>query len=101
MPIPILNSVQHWHCPSCGATDVTHQVEPHTRFHPCPGLAGLSAPLASGVSGARMVVVEREDYIGSEDVTLVEGRPVMAISTEYSDGHTDTAVYAPTAHVGT
>jgi len=35
--------------------------------------------------------------VGQDDVALLNGRPVMSITTEYADGHTDLAVLAPTA----
>ena len=101
MALPILTPTHHWHCPACGAEDVTHEAEPHTRFHSCAKLGGFSAPMAAGRKGdAKVVVHEREDYIGHEDVQLLDGRPIMNITTHYADGHTDVAVYAPTAHAG-
>lgn len=100
MAIPILATPAHdWHCPKCGKQDQTREAQPHTRMHSCQALGGLSTPMASGLPGrARTVVKEREDYVGKEDVTMVDGRPVMSITTEYDDGHTDVAVYAATAH---
>ena len=41
---------------------------------------------------AKVTAVEREDYIGNDNV----GR-VMAVKTERSDGSNDVAVFAPTA----
>jgi hypothetical protein len=79
---------------------VTHEAAPHTRFHNCPKLGGLSTPMVAGKERAKVTVNEREDMIGSEDVTTVNGRPVMNITTEYADGHTNVAVYAPTARGG-
>lgn len=98
MTVHLLKPTHYWHCPACGGTDTTHEVQPHSRMHTCPALGGLSTPMASGRSGARLVVNEREDYVGTEDVTVLNGRPVMSITTEYPDGHTDLAVLAPTAH---
>lgn len=82
----------HWECPSCGATDTTTRGDAHTQMHPCPALAGLNVPLATVGTGARHVIVEREDYIGTEQA----GR-IMAVRTERADGSNDTTVYAPTA----
>lgn len=98
MEIPILKPTHHWHCPECGGTDTTHEVRPHSRMHSCPRYGGATLPMASGKSGARFVFNEREDYVGGEDVTILNGRPVMSITTQYVDGHTDLAVLAPTAH---
>lgn len=100
MRVPLLVPEVHHHCPRCPAEAVTHEAEPHTRFHPCPAMGGFNSPMAIGRRGtAKVVVNEREDYIGSEDPQLHEGRPIMNITTEYADGRTDVAVYAPTAHV--
>ncbi len=41
---------------------------------------------------------EREDYQGDDILQLDEnGRPAMAVTTEYQDGRKDVAVYAPAA----
>lgn len=92
----ILTGEQHWVCPNCTATAVTAGAD--NRFHACPGLAGLLAPMVlDGVHCAVRAMV-REDYVGGEDVrTDDEGRPVMAVVTVRDDGQ-DCAVYAPTAH---
>jgi len=42
----------------------------------------------------------REDYVGRDIVDYDEnGRPIMAVETEYEDGHTDLAVHAPCINV--
>jgi len=61
-------------------------------------MGGMTTPMVSGLAPAKVTLNEREDYIGTEDVTMVDGRPIMSVTTEYADGHTDVAVYAPTAH---
>jgi hypothetical protein len=82
-------------CPNC---TLTAPAALGTVMHTCPGLAGLSVPLQPEGSRVRHVVVEREDYVGSEDVqTDDNGRPVMAVLTERPDGSNDTVVYAPAA----
>lgn len=101
MRVPILAApVRRWHCPHCPTTDVTREVEPHTRFHACGALGGFSAPLVEVGVDATTVVHERDDYIGREDVQRRpdNGRPIMSITTEYGDGRRDCVVYAPTAH---
>lgn len=46
----------------------------------------------------KIEAVERQDYIGREDVRLnADGRPIMAVVTTRDHGN-DVAVYAPTAH---
>lgn len=98
MDIPILAPVQRWECPNCPATSVTREAQPHTRFHNCPGLAGISAPMVPAGTKAKVTAHEREDYIGGEDVQYDgNGRPIMAVVTTRDDGN-DVAVFAPTAH---
>lgn len=101
MSVPLLAvPPRRWACPNCTFTDVTKQAEPHTRFHPCAGLGGFSAPMVPAGTKAKVVAEERQDYIGAEDVqTTSEGRPIMAIRTTRNNGE-DLAVYAPTAHSG-
>lgn len=74
--------------------------EDKTIFHPCKGLAGISAPMV--LKGTRVDVraVEREDYIGDERPQFdANGRPVMAVVTERDDGQ-DAAVFAGLATNG-
>ena len=90
----------HWACPSCGRTAVTGNVEAHTPFHPCPKAGGLDVPFVADGTKAKLVVVERGDYIGRERVQLTdEGRPVMSVLTVRDDGQ-DATVYAPCAEGG-
>jgi hypothetical protein len=44
-----------------------------------------------------MRVHERQDYVGTEDVPYVDGRPVSSVEIVRNDGN-DVAVYAPTAY---
>jgi hypothetical protein len=88
---------RRWECPNCDFTDVTQQAGPHVRFHPCAGLRGLSAPMVLAGTRAKVVAVEREDYVGGELVqTDDDGRPVMAIVTTRDEGQ-DCTVLAPCA----
>lgn len=97
MDIPILQPEQRWECPNCTATDVTHESQPHTRFHNCRGLKGLTAPMVPAGTRCKVEAVEREDYVGKETVTTDgEGRPIMAVRTTREDGN-DVAVFAPCA----
>ena len=92
-----ITPIHRWTCPNCPQTDVTHEAQPHTRFHTCAGLKGLTAPMISAGTKAKVTAHEREDYIGNEIVPLDgEGRPVMSVVTEREDG-TDTTVFASTA----
>lgn len=101
MPAPVLlqPAVTRWECPNCSARETTRTLGPHTRFHACSGLAGLTAPMV--VEGQRVKVTtrERDDYIGAEDVQYDgNGRPVAQLITERPDGSNDVIVFAPTAH---
>jgi hypothetical protein len=93
----ILDAERRWSCPNCTATAATSG-EPN-RFHPCPGLAGLVAPMVLDGVRCEVRAVLREDYVGGEDVRYDDaGRPVTAVVTIRDDGQ-DCAVSAPTAHV--
>lgn len=95
---PLLVAEHRWTCPNCDLTDVTHEAQPHTRYHACRGLRGLSAPMVPAGTRCKVEAREREDYVGKELVqTDGEGRPVMAIVTERWDGSNDVAVLAPCA----
>lgn len=91
---PIIRPNHQWACPNCKLTSITHEAQPHIRYHPCAGLNGLLAPMVPAGQRALVRVVEREDYIGDSNA----GR-VMAVRTERPDGSNDTAVFAPTASV--
>jgi hypothetical protein len=89
----------YWACPNCSVTDVTHEAQPHTRFHTCRGLRGLTAPLVPAGISCKVVALEREDWEGKELVQRDgEGRPIMAVQTVRDDGE-DCAVLAPCAQV--
>lgn len=99
MSLPgVLLAVEHrWECPNCTATDVTHEPRPHSRFHSCRGLKGLTAPFVPAGTRAKVEAQEREDYVGRELVsTDGEGRPVMSVITTRDTGQ-DCTVYAPCA----
>lgn len=88
---------QRWECPNCTHTEVTRETRPHSRFHACRGLRGLTAPMVPAGTRCKVEAREREDYVGRELVqTDGEGRPVMSIVTTRDDGQ-DCAVLAPTA----
>lgn len=93
----LLRAERRWRCPNCPATDVTTNAGPHTRFHTCGGLRGLTAPMVPAGIRCKVEAVERGDYVGKEVVqTDADGRPVMAVVTTRDDG-TDCAVFAPCA----
>lgn len=90
--------VHRWYCPNCHKEDVTHEARPHSRFHVCPKLRGLTAPMLPLGTKAKVELREREDYVNGEEVQLdpEQGRPVMSIVTTREHGQ-DTTVFAPTA----
>ncbi len=98
MAVPLLLAPERrWECPNCPATDLTTEAEPHTRFHACRGLGGLTAPMVPAGTRCKVEAVEREDYIGGDVVTVDgENRPVMAVVTTRDEGQ-DVAVFAPCA----
>lgn len=100
MSVTLLAPEHHWTCPNCVATHVTHEPRPHTPFHSCRGLCGLTAPFVPAGTTAKVEAREREDYVAGELVqTDGEGRPVMSVVTTRDAGQ-DCAVLAPTAHAG-
>ncbi len=96
--IPLLSAMTKWYCPNCPQEDMTTEARPHTRFHQCPGLQGIIAPMLPKGTKAKVTAVEREDYVGQENVRLQNGRPIMSVVTERDDGQ-DVAVFAPTARL--
>lgn len=97
MAVPILQNRTSWYCPNCDVTDVTNLAQPHTRYHTCSGLRGISSPLVRVGVRAKVEAVVREDYVGKESVTLDDNRrPIMSVLTTRDDGQ-DVAVLAPVA----
>jgi len=99
--VAILKITQHWTCPNCHFEDVTYEARSHSRFHTCPKLRFMSAPMVPAGTKAKVVAHDRQDYVGSEIVQLdPQGRPIMSIETIRDDGN-DVMVFAPTASGGT
>lgn len=88
---------KRWECANqCGSTAQTGDGK--TPMHPCKNMAGLMAPLVLLGTKAKVEAVERQDFIGREQVqTDANGRPMMAVVTTRDDGQ-DCTVFAPTAH---
>lgn len=99
MPTLLLEAFTDWRCPNCWATDRTPALPPNaTRFHSCPGLHGLTAPLVRAGTDCKVTALTRDDYLRDECQRHGDdGRPYMAVETAHADGHTDRAVYAPAA----
>lgn len=87
----------HWSCPNCTETAVTHRAN-ETKFHNCRGLFLLWCPMVVDGTRCKVEAIEREDFVGKEDVQLdARGRPVMAVQVTREHG-ADRTVYAPCAH---
>jgi hypothetical protein len=62
-------------------------------------LKGLTAPYVEDGVRCKVEAVEREDWVGRENVQVDgEGRPVMSVVTVRDEGQ-DCAVFAPCAGV--
>lgn len=97
MTAPLLVRESRWECPNCDFTDRTFEPVPHSRFHTCRGLHGLTAPMVPAGTRCKVEANDRDDYVGRDLVTTDgEGRPVMSVVTTRDDGQ-DCAVYAPCA----
>jgi hypothetical protein len=93
----VLNVETNWYCPNCSHTHVSPTALKHAVVHICSGLHGLIAPLIRVGTKCKIEAREREDYVGSDVVTLNdEGRPIMAIVTTRDDGQ-DCRILAPVA----
>lgn len=103
MNVPLLPaSHDDWHCPNCGASERTPPLPPNaSRFHTCPALHSLTAPLVRAGTRCSVTAVPRGDYLrGAEQRTGDDGRPYMSVLTEHADGHTDLAVFPEVAVFG-
>lgn len=95
-----LNPRTEWYCPNCTQVEVTYNVVPHTRFHVCPGLKGMTAPYMPVGTRCKVEAVEREDYIGNELVQCnADGRPIATVVTTRDDGN-DVIAFAGCARNG-
>jgi hypothetical protein len=95
--VTVIPSVtQVWVCPKCKKEARTRGRFRPNRYHRCPRLHGVLAPMVPAGAKADVVVNERQDYIGRDIVDLDErGHAPMSVSTHHADGRVDTAVFAP------
>jgi len=98
----LLDGWQDWECPNCHASDRTRPLPPNaSRFHSCPRLHGLTAPLVRAGTDCKVVAVERGDTLrGETQRTGDDGKPYMAVETVHADGHNDLAVFPGVAVMG-
>lgn len=95
--IPILTPPdRHLECPNCDLKLVVKGSDGvQTVLHRCKGLKGLAAPMVPEGTRCKVEAVEREDYVGKENVVLDgDDRPIMRVETTREDGN-DVAVFAP------
>ena len=99
--VPLLNVYVDWECPNCHLQERTRPLpEGAHRYHSCPGLHGLTAPLVEKGSDVKVVAVERADYLRKEHQRMGDdGKPYMAVETVHADGHNDVAAFAAAAYV--
>jgi hypothetical protein len=99
--MPVVDLVppeQVWVCPYCPVSLRTKGHGTRTPLHECAGKAGFRLPMLAQGERGDIRVIEREDYVGREDVQVdADGRPIMRAEVEHEDGHSDVYVYAPTA----
>lgn len=90
--------LRDWYCPACKKTDRTNDDGVGTRFHVCPKMRFLSTPMVLAGVSAKLLLREREDYVGKEKVRLdpERQRPVMSLDTIRDNGK-DSIIFAPTA----
>lgn len=95
----LLDAWQDWSCPNCWAHDRTRPFPPNaSRFHPCPGLHGLTAPMIRAGTDCKVIAVERGDYLRqAEQRRGDDGKPYMSVITERADGSNDLAAFAEPA----
>ena len=79
--VPLLRTMVDWACPNCWITDTAPPPPPgQVRFHNCPGLHGLSAPLVQAGISCKVTAEEREDYLGREIQKMGDdGKAYMAV----------------------
>ena len=100
MTAVLLESWVDWSCPNCSVTDRTRPLPPgQSRYHTCPGLHSLNAPLVRAGTRCKVTAEERQDYIGSEiQARGDDGRQYMAVRTTCDD-HDDLLVFAGVAQL--
>lgn len=88
-----------WECLGCGFLDATFETRPHSRMHACSKAGGMTVPMVEAGTKGKLVLHEREDYVGDEDVQHADDGAVYMSAEVVRDEGTDLAVYAPTAHL--
>lgn len=94
MPV-LLEAIEDWVCPNCSTSDRTKGLPANAaRFHTCPGLHMLTAPLVRAGVKCKVEATEREDFLNGEiQATGDDGKAYMSVRTTRDDGD-DVAVNA-------
>jgi hypothetical protein len=98
MPAVLISGHVDWECPNCGYETQTGPFPPNAgKFHNCPRLHFLVAPLVRKGTRCKVWAMERQDYQGREITQDGDnGRPYMQVVTTREDGQ-DVAILAPCA----
>lgn len=77
-----------WYCPNCYVTERSPGLPANAgRFHVCPRLHMLTAPLLRADVSAKVEAEERADYLAGEVQALGDdGKPYMAVRTTRDNG---------------
>lgn len=98
--VPLLGPLfEDYYCPNCGLEERVKPPLPagSSRFHVCPRLHMLTAPLVRANIYAKVEAEERADYLGREIQAAGDnGKPYMAVRTTRDEGD-DLLVNAPVA----
>lgn len=99
MTAVLLDAYQDWVCPNCGLEERTRPMPANEqRWHGCPRLHMLKAPMVRAGMDCKVYAIEREDYLGREEQRSGDdGRPYMCVVTQRADGSNDTAAFAAVA----
>lgn len=102
MALLLFDPWQELECPNCHLAERVRPLPPNSqRFHQCPALHGLTAPMILKGTDCKVVAREREDYLrGERQETGDDGKPYMAVETIHADGHNDVAVFPGVAVTG-
>lgn len=97
MRAALLTGSAEWDCPNCPTSVTTPLLTPN-RFHVCPGLHNLVAPLVRAGTRCKVTALERGDYLGREiQRTGDDGRPYAGVRVDRPDGSNDLVMFAPLA----
>jgi hypothetical protein len=96
----LLTGSAEWCCPNCPTRDTTPLLFPN-RYHPCPGLHGLVAPLVRVGADVKITALPREDYLNGEIQRMgTDGRAYGGVRVDRPDGSNDLIMFAPLAQAG-